>query len=85
MTSKDGIALMKVGVDMRVPLGWVLSTLGAGLLALIAMYYSIQSMGEAVREMQITLRQNQQAFIQLTGDFALVKYRLERLEEKEEK
>ncbi len=85
MTAKEGLALMRVGVDMRIPLPWLLGGFFSGVAALAGMWMQVQSMTEATKELQIVVRSSQQSLIQLTGDLALMKYRLDRLENKGEK
>lgn len=76
----DGaVALMRM-VDFRIPLPWLMSGFIVGIMALVGMYYQLQSVSEALRDMQVTLKANNSSLIQLTAEQALLKYRIEKLE-----
>lgn len=80
LKAPDGaVALMRM-VDFRIPLPWLLGgfLMAAGLL--IGMYYQLQAVSEALRDVQVTLKANNQSLIQLTAEQALLKYRVEKLE-----
>lgn len=76
---EGAVAMMRM-VDFRIPLPWLLGGFLAGVMVLVGMYYQLQNVSEALRDVQITLKANQSTVIQLASEQALLKYRIEKLE-----
>lgn len=68
-------------VDMKIPLWSVLSFimfLGAGA---ISMYYKLEKVSETLGDLQVTVRSGNSQSSVVLGELALLKYRVENLEQ----
>jgi hypothetical protein len=76
---EGAVALMRM-VDFRIPMPWLLTGFLVGVGALVGMYYQLQNVTEALRDMQVTLKANNTSLVQLAAEQALLKYRIDKLE-----
>ena len=67
-------------IDLRIPLPWLLGVSGIVAWALVSTYFSVNQLVRDVSDMQITLKAGNAQVSTLTGEIALVKFRLENLE-----
>ena len=67
----------RVTIDYSVPLWGVLSVVGAGLLALIGMYFSSLQTQEAVKELQILVKSGNNSVNLLDREVVLLKFRVD--------
>ena len=72
-------------IDFRIPLWGVLGACVVVVWALIGMYFQLQKVSENVAELQITVKSGNNQYITLTGEIALLKYRVENLENERER
>ena len=70
----------RVTVDMKVPLWGLISAAGAGFVLFAGLYFNVQSLTEAVRELQITVKSGNTSVSVLTSEMALLKFRTGTLE-----
>jgi uncharacterized protein YoxC len=70
----------RITLDLRVPLWGVISASGAGLLLVAGLYFSVQALTEAVRELQITVKSGNTSVSVLSSETALLKFRVGTLE-----
>lgn len=75
----SAVALMRM-VDFRIPLPWLLGGFIATAGLVISMYYQIQQMRDALQELQVTVKAGNISSSTLTGEIALLKYRVDALE-----
>jgi len=75
----SAVALMRM-VDFRIPLLWLLGGFIATAGLVISMYYQIQQMRDALQDLQVTVKAGNVASSTLTGEIALLKYRVDALE-----
>lgn len=67
-------------VDFRIPLPYLLTGVGIVLWSQIGQYFAMQQLQRDVQELQITVKAGNSQSITLAGELALVKFRLENLE-----
>lgn len=72
-------------IDFRIPLWGVLGACVVVVWALIGMYFQLQKVSENLAELQITVKSGNNQYITLTGEIALLKYRVENLENERER
>jgi len=65
---------------MKVPLWGLISAAGAGFVLFAGLYFNVQSLTEAVRELQITVKSGNTSVSVLTSEMALLKFRTGTLE-----
>lgn len=70
----------RITVDMKVPLWGMLGVAGAGLLLFASLYFSVQALTDAVRELQITVKSGNTSVSVLTSEMALLKFRVGTIE-----
>lgn len=67
-------------VDFRIPLPYLLTGVVIVVWALIGQYFAMQQLQRDVQELQITIKAGNSQSVTLAGELALVKFRLENLE-----
>ncbi|MBX3653182.1 MAG: hypothetical protein KF686_03290 [Ramlibacter sp.] len=67
-------------IDFRIPLWGVLGSCIVVVWALIGMYFQLQKVSENLAELQITVKSGNNQAMTLAGDIALLKFRIENLE-----
>ena len=72
-------------IDFRIQLWGVLGACVVVVWALIGMYFQLQKVSENLAELQITVKSGNNQYITLTGEIALLKYRVENLENERER
>ena len=70
----------RVTLDLRVPLWGVISATGAGFILFAGLYFNVQALTEAVRELQITVKSGNTSVSVLSSEVALIKFRVGTLE-----
>ena len=78
-TSPHGTAnaSTRITVDYSVPLWGGLSVLGAGLLTLVAMYFTGVQTQRSVEELQILVKSGNTSVSVLSGEVALIKFHVD--------
>jgi len=84
---QDGqqMRLPRVIVDFRIPLPWLLGGAGVVFWGLVGMWFKLVALDDNVAELQIAVKAGTATTIQYASEQALIKYRLEKLEAKEER
>jgi hypothetical protein len=83
MTDKDTSSQLstststRITVDYSVPLWGVLTVIGAGLLTLVAMYFTGMQTQRSVEELQILVKSGNTSVAVLSGEVALIKFRVD--------
>ncbi|HQS00786.1 MULTISPECIES: hypothetical protein [unclassified Polaromonas] len=80
MTEPHTITSTRVTIDYSVPLWGVLSVVGAGLLALVGMYFNGLQTQKAVEELQILMKSGNQSVTVLNSEVNLLKFRVETID-----
>ena len=76
----DGATALMRMVDFRIPLPWLLGGFIVAVGMLTNMYFQLQKVSEALYELQVTVRAGNVAANSISGELALLKYRVEILE-----
>lgn len=74
------LAVARISVDFRLPLWGMLTAAGAGFILFAGLYFSVQALTEAVRELQITVKSGNTSVSVLSSEVALLKFRVGTLE-----
>jgi hypothetical protein len=75
-TESPGSALLRL-VDPRLPLPWLI----AAIVVASGVYFKVQTLTEAVVDLQITVRTGNQSYTTLAGEQALTKFRVNNTED----
>jgi hypothetical protein len=67
-------------IDLKVPLWGMLCAAGAGFVLFASLYFSVQALTDAVRELQITVKSGNTSVSVLTSENALLKFRVGSIE-----
>lgn len=67
-------------VDFRIPLPYLLTGVAIVVWALIGQYFAMQQLQRDVQELQITVKAGNTQGMATAGEMALLKYRIENLE-----
>lgn len=70
----------RVTIDYSVPLWGVLSVVGAGMLALVGMYFNGLQTQEAVKELQILMKSGNSSVTVLNSEVNLLKFRVDTID-----
>ena len=73
----------RITLDLKVPLWGVASALCAGFVLFAGLYFNVQALTEAVRELQITVKTGNTSVSVLSSEVALIKFRVGSLEANE--
>jgi hypothetical protein len=68
-------------IDFRIPLPWLLGVMAFLGWALISMYFSLGQLVKTVGELQITVNSGNTSVVAVTGELALLKFRLTNAED----
>lgn len=78
----DGeVRLPRVSIDPRLPLWGLLGAAAALVMGLVGMYYQLDQVGKDVIELKATVRANNAETIKFAQEQALLKFRVEKLEQ----
>lgn len=67
-------------IDFRIPLPWLLSGLVVVGWALVSMWFSVNQLVRDVGDLQITVKAGNSQATTISGEIALLRYRVENLE-----
>lgn len=82
----DGMArLPRVSIDFKIPLWGIMGSLAVFLTGLASMYFQLARVADDVTEMKATMKVNNSTTIQFAQEQALLKFRVEKLEENKER
>ena len=70
----------RVSVDLKLPLWGMITAAGAGFALFASLYFSVQALTDAVRELQITVKSGNTSVSVLTSEVALLKFRVGTIE-----
>lgn len=70
----------RVVVDMKIPMWGLITAVGAGFVLFAGLYFNVQSLTEAVRELQVTVKSGNTSVSVLSSEVALLKFRVGTLE-----
>lgn len=73
----------RITLDLKVPLWGVISASCAGFVLFAGLYFNVQALTEAVRELQITVKTGNTSVSVLSSEVALIKFRVGSLEANE--
>ncbi len=79
MPPPDAATLMRM-IDFRIPLPWLLGGFIAAVGVLTSMWFEQRRTTETLVQVQIELKAGNSAYATLTGEVALLKFRVEGLE-----
>jgi len=65
---------------LNLPLWGIISAAGAGFVLFASLYFSVQSLTDAVRELQVTVKSGNTSVSVLTSEMALLKFRVGTIE-----
>lgn len=82
---EGAVQLPRVSIDFKVPLWSLVVVAAIGVTSLVAMYYQLQQVGIDVNEMKSTVRTVNSSTIQLAQDLAVLKFRMDKLEQERSK
>ena len=67
-------------IEFKIPLPWLLTGIIGVIWTLISMYFTLVTLVASVNELQASIKAFNQISISLTGDLALLRYRIDALE-----
>jgi hypothetical protein len=70
----------RIVVDFKLPLWGILCASGVAVLMVIGLYFTVQALTEAVKELQVTVKAGNVALIAVSAENALQNYRLSAIE-----
>lgn len=70
----------QVRFDLNLPLWGILTATCAGFVLFAGLYFNVQALTEAVRELQITVKSGNTSVSVLSSEVALIKFRVGTLE-----
>lgn len=70
----------RVVFDLKIPLWGVISASCAGFVLFASLYFSVQALTEAVKDLQITVKSGNTSVSVLSSETALLKFRVGTLE-----
>lgn len=77
---EDQVRLPRVTLDLKVPI-WSVGIALAGLVwSLVSMYFQLSTMSAQMADLQLLLKASNTQTVQLAAEQALLKYRIEKLE-----
>ena len=75
MSSNDPV-IPPITLDFRIPLWGLIGAAGGGFVLFASLYFSVQSLTEAVRELQITVKTGNTSVMTLQSEQSLIKFRV---------
>jgi len=66
----------RIVFDLKVPLWGVISAFGAGFVLFASLYFSVQALTDAVRELQVTVKTGNTSVMTLQSEQSLIKFRV---------
>jgi hypothetical protein len=78
---EGSLQLPRVSIDMKLPMWGLVTAAVIALSCLIAMYYRLDQVGRDVNEMQLALKATNATTIQFAQDLAVMKFRMDKLEQ----
>lgn len=66
----------RFAVDLKIPLWGMITAAGAGFVLFASLYFSVQALTEAVRELQVTVKTGNTSVMTLQSEQSLIKFRL---------
>jgi hypothetical protein len=70
----------QVRFDLNLPLWGLISAAAAGFMCFAGLYFNVQALTEAVKELQITVKSGNTSVSVLSSEVALIKFRVGTLE-----
>jgi hypothetical protein len=68
-------------IDLKIPLPWLLGVAGIIGWAMISMYFSVGQLVKTVDDLQITVKSGNTSVVAVSGELALLKFRLTNVED----
>lgn len=68
-------------IDFRIPLTWLLTGVAAVSWALVSMWFSVAQLVGTVNDLQITVKSGNTSVVAVSGELALLKFRLTNVED----
>ena len=66
----------RLTVDLKIPLWGMITAAGAGFILFASLYFSVQALTEAVRELQVTVKTGNTSVMTLQSEQSLIKFRV---------
>ena len=66
----------RLTVDLKIPLWGMITAAGAGFVLFASLYFSVQALTEAVRELQVTVKTGNTSVMTLQSEQSLIKFRV---------
>lgn len=63
-------------VDLKIPLWGMITAAGAGFVLFASLYFSVQALTDAVRELQVTVKTGNTSVMTLQSEQSLIKFRV---------
>lgn len=63
-------------VDLKIPLWGMITAAGAGFVLFASLYFSVQALTEAVRDLQVTVKTGNTSVMTLQSEQSLIKFRV---------
>lgn len=68
-------------IDFRIPLPWLLTGVAGISWALVSMWFSVAQLVSTVNDLQITVKSGNTSVVAVSGELALLKFRLTNVED----
>ena len=75
MSSNDPV-IPPITLDFRIPLWGLIGAVAGGFVLFASLYFSVQALTEAVRELQITVKTGNTSVMTLQSEQSLIKFRV---------
>ena len=66
----------RISVDLKIPLWGLIGAAGGGFVLFASLYFSVQALTEAVRELQVTVKTGNTSVMTLQSEQSLIKFRV---------
>lgn len=75
-TSPIDLPGARLTIDLKIPLWGMLTAAGAGFILFASLYFSVQALTDAVRELQVTVKTGNTSVMTLQSEQSLIKFRV---------
>lgn len=66
----------RISIDLKMPLWGMICAAGGGFALFASLYFSVQALTEAVRELQVTVKTGNTSVMTLQSEQSLIKFRV---------
>ena len=66
----------RLTIDLKIPLWGMITAAGAGFILFASLYFSVQALTDAVKDLQITVKSGNTSVMTLQSEQSLIKFRV---------